>query len=51
MGMTIDDITDPKCKGCPLNARCMICPYMMEQSKERGKGIEAYRRKKITETV
>jgi adenine-specific DNA glycosylase len=28
------DITDPKCKQCPINAKCLACEYMMEKVKE-----------------
>ena len=45
MGITIDDITDSKCKECPLNAKCMTCEYMMQKVKERREKYEANRRR------
>lgn len=49
--MSIEDITDTKCKECPLTAKCMICPRMMAWVKEMREKNETNRRKQITKTV
>lgn len=51
MGMTIEEITDPKCLQCPINAKCMACDFMMQKVKERREKYEVDRCRQIEKTV